>query len=798
MTRLPRPILSRLITLVLTPATALAAGFGEMTSQSAIGEPFRAEFEVFGSVDDNCFRLAQSGLADGVPDLTGASVSVRRSNGKTYAVVARSAPVSDPIVRVTLEEICSARLSKTYTLLLPMTVARAQAAPPATQAPPRGGSSAAPRTPAPLISLTDLGTSFTLSRSASLNQLARTLYPSSRAQRLAFIAATRQLNSGDRSVRSSRRTIGAGSTLLLPAREDISRTLDAMREAAASERASRAAAARRQAETAQAATEPPPTSSAQTSMSPPEDAEPRESDAARPDRLVIMGATPEVSGFKMSTRLGDPSAVERTSDAEREVLRREQALIMALDSQIVARLELSERIERLEALQDVLRAEMAATPPGESQSAIDGPDNLASSPAIDTAPAGQPSAEIEPTPPREAPPVAAPARPSPSPAPAPAADDGFTWWPYAAGLLVALLLLLWWQRRRSEGEFIDYENMSEPEPFEPGIPDTSATVDETLAPDATSSQGQDSFDFSVVEWDGPPPADLDHTIAPVVLEDEEMVEEHESAVELADIMMSFGRVQGAAETLADFIRGNPKKAVQPWIKLLEVYKTANMRGEFDALSDKLNKTFNVKTVTWESFDRVKRASESVEQLPHILRILQSQWMTHECQIYVQKLLRDNRGGTREGFPLGIVDDLLTVQAILEDQLGPYRLSDEEIEAMIVASEAAQSAFGQPDDDAAADDGDPAKAAKADEDSMVDFDEFNSTDVEPASPEDTAFQDIFDSQSSTTLDLPDLDFQLEESTEPPSTERPASTDADDEGNTIEFERTQIFRKDSGEN
>ena len=102
---------------------------------------------------------------------------------------------------------------------------------------------------------------------------------------------------------------------------------------------------------------------------------------------------------------------------------------------------------------------------------------------------------------------------------------------------------------------------------------------------------------------------------------DETIEEHDSAVELAEIMMSFGRIQGAAETLSEYIRTNPRQAVRPWVKLLEVYKAANLRAEFDALALKLNQTFNVIAVNWEEFDKVKQISDSVEQMPHILQAL---------------------------------------------------------------------------------------------------------------------------------------------------------------------------------
>ena len=77
--------------------------------------------------------------------------------------------------------------------------------------------------------------------------------------------------------------------------------------------------------------------------------------------------------------------------------------------------------------------------------------------------------------------------------------------------------------------------------------------------------------------------------------------------------MSFGRVQGAAQTLADFIRHNPKQGVAPWIKLLDVYRAAGMRGEFDGLTRQLNATFNVKVVSWDEFDAVRAMAQKARE-----------------------------------------------------------------------------------------------------------------------------------------------------------------------------------------
>ena len=166
----------------------------------------------------------------------------------------------------------------------------------------------------------------------------------------------------------------------------------------------------------------------------------------------------------------------------------------------------------------------------------------------------------------------------------------------------------------------------------------------------------------------PPPADnsgewAEPTFAPAhPIPFDETVDEQDSALELAEIMMSFGRTQGAAETLADYIRNNPRQAVKPWLKLLEVYHVAGMRAEFEVLTRQLNKTFNVKMISWNDFQNIRSTLDTVEQIAHVCQRLQDLWGTPEAQIYIHQILRDNRNGTRQGFPLTVVEELLLLLA----------------------------------------------------------------------------------------------------------------------------------------
>lgn len=388
------------------------------------------------------------------------------------------------------------------------------------------------------------------------------------------------------------------------------------------------------------------------------------------DRLVLGGGSDlPGGGLRLSRELGSIDRIGATPDSVRDQLRREQAVLMEIDRTIVAQMELDARIRQLEEMQTEMlqRAKQQGVP--------------------------------QPIP---APPGAAPVPPEPAattpPAPAPVADGGRDL--LTTGALAALSVtlagtLLWLRRRRAA------QDATTTEPYEtaPPRPEAREPVARQVAapiprPSAAKPLGETSATRDEEALERTPPvaertplswdtvAESSEPLAPIlpIAAIEDTAEEHESAIELADIMMGFGRIQGAAETLAEFIASNPKRAVTPWLKLLEVYRAAELRQEFDALAMQLNKTFNVKAVTWDTFEEAKRASHSIEQMAHIANKLQRMWGTTECQAYLERLLRDNRDGKREGFPLCVIDEILMLADVLEAQLGPYRPPPQETSA----------------------------------------------------------------------------------------------------------------------
>ncbi len=143
-------------------------------------------------------------------------------------------------------------------------------------------------------------------------------------------------------------------------------------------------------------------------------------------------------------------------------------------------------------------------------------------------------------------------------------------------------------------------------------------------------------------------------------------------MELADIMLSFGRVKGAAQALQEYIDNNPQEALQPWIRLMDVYRMAGMRAEFENVARNLNLHFNVEVQSWDdalsgisipspeiaSGSPVAPRATCLEDLPRLMNTVVGLWSDGDVVGYLYQLLRDNRGGQRSGFSLPVVEDVL--------------------------------------------------------------------------------------------------------------------------------------------
>jgi hypothetical protein len=134
----------------------------------------------------------------------------------------------------------------------------------------------------------------------------------------------------------------------------------------------------------------------------------------------------------------------------------------------------------------------------------------------------------------------------------------------------------------------------------------------------------------------------------------------DQSLELAEIMVSMGLAQGAADTLTERIRDNPRRALFHWLKLLDVYRHAQMKDDFERAAQELRQAFNVQPAGWVAGP----GGISIEDFPHLVDKLLALWPTPECAAFLDGLLADNRGGTRNGLPQSVAEEILLLERIL--------------------------------------------------------------------------------------------------------------------------------------
>jgi hypothetical protein len=200
---------------------------------------------------------------------------------------------------------------------------------------------------------------------------------------------------------------------------------------------------------------------------------------------------------------------------------------------------------------------------------------------------------------------------------------------------------------------------------DPGHPQAAAALEVTpvspapAAPAAAAEHVPDqtvvleALDFELPDIPSPPAA-ANEAPAPDV-------DAHaDQSIELAEIMVSMGLAQGAADALTERIRVNPKRALYHWLKLLDVYRRSEMKEDFERAAGELRQTFNVQPVAWGG----AIGSFSLEDFPHLASKVQELWPTPACGEFLAHLLEDNRGGQRNGLPQCVAEEILLLEQML--------------------------------------------------------------------------------------------------------------------------------------
>jgi hypothetical protein len=222
------------------------------------------------------------------------------------------------------------------------------------------------------------------------------------------------------------------------------------------------------------------------------------------------------------------------------------------------------------------------------------------------------------------------------------------WAPQLAGGGLLLALLLWWSRRRS----------AEAKPGSTARPRAVPPAPTILPPERSPAPAPARV--------APPPVPAAPAGVSIQAAGKPNIQGAQSAqgdqaLELAEIMLSMGLGRGAAQTLAEQIRHEPKQALRQWLKLLEIYRQNGQQDEFERSAEEMRQHFNVQPEDWQTRPEAYR---SIADYPHIAARLSELWGKPSCLNYLGNLLDDNRGGARAGFPQTVAEELLLLTAML--------------------------------------------------------------------------------------------------------------------------------------
>ena len=660
---------SLLSALLFASGNAVALGLGNLVVHSRLGQALRAEVRLIETPGtshpgETCFRLGAADGNEDLPVLTHARLRLEQSGGQSHLLITSLQTINEPVLRVNVHVGCGAELVRSYTLLIDPEVAgsrdsMAERGAGGVRADSREKARSAMRAQRPAASGTTASdaypTTWDIVSGESAQSITRALFPRQpRAQRR-FLNALREANP----------QIDFGVSGDVPLASGVSLTIPDTRRAAVVKKAP------------DRATETPPRAPKK-----PAAVEKPALEGTLSDRLMISGdaAVPNDAGddgnaSDPSLRLSSDLSI-RMSDAvsenARAMLRVEYKLLNALVFQAEKQLELAEQIRNLE----VRFEEMRAANAGAMKTADEVLAIPETTPVVDREP---PKAMVAPA--------------------EVAATDGLGWWrPILLMLILAGALAGWLTRRHRAGKAADAVQESLPEtevkPLPVASPSAPRANPSPIDPwEAAAAEAPLASRLDVpLEVSRPLPFRDDDgakTVPPALAIEVSHVEEADDSstvLELAEIMISFGRIKGAAQALAEYLENNPDTSLFPWLKLLEIYRTNDMQDEFVACAARLRSHFNVAPASWDEArgclgDRIEPLNEndlSIEDLlrklptvgtfPHIQEGIVKTWNTSEGVAYLKHLLRDTRNGQRTGFPLSIARELLFLLDLQETRL----------------------------------------------------------------------------------------------------------------------------------
>jgi hypothetical protein len=165
---------------------------------------------------------------------------------------------------------------------------------------------------------------------------------------------------------------------------------------------------------------------------------------------------------------------------------------------------------------------------------------------------------------------------------------------------------------------------------------------------------------------------LDDAVAPQRMAEipppprDDSTEVKEDILDQAEVFMAHGHGELAVHLLQEHLRAAPTESPVPWLLLLDLLLRAGDRAAYDAARDACQRYFNINL---SHYDTPRGdADQDLVAYPHLLDKLVQVWNTPEIDGFLDELIIDDRGGTRQGFTPLAYREILLLQAIARDPL----------------------------------------------------------------------------------------------------------------------------------
>jgi hypothetical protein len=632
--------------LFLGVSQAIALELGEITALSRLGQPFKAEVQLLERSGEarlaaQCFKVNQDGNANtGLFSLAAGRVVLTRNDDTSRLLIASDQLINEPVVHLNVRVVCGPFQYRSYTLLMDPPASRlaAPASRLASQAPQgsKQGSKNVNRAGVEelaqhsAVNPTVAGPEWQCAEGESAHSIAASIFPNNSTAQSRFLSALLNANPDRALGARGEKRLAAGTVLRLPETRHLP-----------TEKAVKIA-----------------------------DTQIPKASASLASPLIPSAPLPaKIASATSADSLSVPPVVEAQSLSEQ---------IQALEASLSASARATKSVDP-SATVPLSPTELPASPPTPQEQLPQPP----------------PSPLSQSVPPVAIKPAVTPQVPS-VPITKTEYDYGITgflleifsgWETESLALLGLLVLLLLWKLTRSRRTRRVLTNKPiNDDSINSVRRDPISIIEEDARSAAKTAQVRHETSVALLgtkEEGKEEKLEPEQAVVPQAIKEDH---EFNPVMELAEIMLSFGRVKGAAQALQEYIEKSPDEALQPWMKLLEVYRQGDMREEFAGVSEKLKLHFNVAPADWDSMadcasrpvTPIDEETASIEQLlnhlPNIARMsrirdeITRTWDSPEGFEYLNSLLRDNRAGERQGFPLATVSELLYLMDILEKRL----------------------------------------------------------------------------------------------------------------------------------